>query len=288
MKKAKRILLLVLALILALSGAVGISAAVCTHCLSVKHYAVPLEGLEGEATVVLISDLHAREFGPGNETLIQTIAAQQPDAVFMAGDMINRTGGAAELRVITDLVRQLTKIAPVYYSPGNTELEYMANGGEDVLRLVRAAGASALLDDYLETEIGGCRVNVGFTMGHYDYNRAQRDNPPDYAMEAAVGADGTPAIVLMHMPESFFLDIHDWWTGDLYLSGHTHGGVIQIPGVGGLLAPTQGWFPKYDRGWFTFDDGQFQMIINAGLAGHDWIPRVFNMPEISVITLTGK
>ena len=167
------------------------------------------------------------------------------------------------------------------------ELQNMMDGGTDILRLVREVGAVALLDDYVETEIGGNRVNVGFTMGHYNYTQAQWADPPDYAMEYAVGADGTPAIVLRHMPESLFLDIHDKWTGDLYLCGHTHGGLWRVPGIGGVYAPTQRFWPKYDRGYFTFDDGKYQMIINPGFGGHDWIPRIFNLPEISVIHLTG-
>ena len=75
---------------------------------------------------------------------------------------------------------------------------------------------------------------------------------------------------------------------DLYLCGHTHGGLWRIPGVCGVYAPTQGFFPKYDRGLFSFDDGKFQMIINPGFGGHGWIPRIFNLPEVSVIRLTGK
>ena len=90
------------------------------------------------------------------------------------------------------------------------------------------------------------------------------------------------------MPESFFLDIHDKWTGDLYLCGHTHGGLWRIPGIGGIYAPTQRFFPKYDRGYFTFDNGKYQMIINPGFGGHGWIPRIFNLPEVSVIALAGN
>lgn len=283
----KRIISVFLLLTVLAALTVGISALVCTNCLSIKNYVVGIEGITHESKIVLISDLHARQFGENNKRLIQTIAKQQPDAIFMVGDMINKDGNAEEVEIVVELISQLTEIAPVYYSAGNTELQYMKNGGTDVLCAVRQAGATALLDDYLEAEIGGNRVNIGFTMGHFDYTSAQWSDPPDYAMEAEVGADGTPAIVLMHMPESFISDIHDWWTGDLYLCGHTHGGVIRVPGIGGVFAPTQGWWPKYDRGSFSFDDGRFQMIITSGLAGHGWIPRIFNMPEISVIKLVG-
>ena len=285
-KRLKRIIITLLCLIAAGVTAAGISAAVCTHTFCVRNYAVPIEGIETETEVVMISDLHSCEYGEGNERLLRAIRDAQPAAIFCVGDMVNLGADAAEYRQLVTFVSRLQEIAQVYYSLGNTELENMRNGGPDVLRLVRSVGAAALLDDYVEAEIGGNRVNVGFSMGHYNYTRAQWDNPPDYAMEYAVGADGTPAIVLMHMPESLFLDIHDQWTGDLYLSGHTHGGLWHLPFVGSVFAPTQGWRLQYDRGYYAFDDGRFQMIISPGLAGYKWVPRLFNMPEISVIRIT--
>ena len=284
----KRIIAALLGLAALIMIAAGISALVCTHTFCTRNYTVTIDGIETDTKVVLLSDLHSFQYGENNADLLRAIRDEQPAAIFCAGDMVNAGAEDAEIRQLLTFVSDLQDIAQVYYSLGNTELENMMDGGADVLRLVRTVGAIALLDDYVETEIGGNRVNVGFTMGHYHYTRAQWENPPDYAMEYAVGADGTPAIVLQHMPESFFLDIHDQWTGDLYLCGHTHGGLWRIPGVGGVYAPTQRWFPHYDRGYFTFDDGKYQMIINPGFGGRDRIPRIFNMPELSVITLTGQ
>lgn len=281
-KTIKRILLLLLALALA----AGISAVVCSLTFRTKSYTVAIEGIERETKVVLISDLHDRQFGRENQRLIDAIAAEHPDAIFVVGDMVNLGADDAEVRRMVQLLERLQDIAQVYYSLGNTELQNMMDSGTDVLRALRGTDVIAMLDDYVPTEIGGNRVNVGFTMGHYGYTPAQWASPPDYAMEHAVGADGTPAIVLMHMPESFLSDGHDDWTGDLYLCGHTHGGLWRIPGIGGVYAPTQGWFPKYDRGCYALDGGKFQMIINPGLAGHGGLPRIFNMPEISVIRIT--
>lgn len=282
-----RIFLILVSLLAAAAAVALISIVVCKMTFTTKEYTVAIDGLEQDTTVVLISDLHSCEFGKDNTRLLHAISEIHPAAIFTVGDMVNAGADAAEVQQMVIFVSRLQEIAQVYYSLGNTELQNMMDGGPDILRLVRSVGAVAMLDDYVETEIGGNRVNVGFTMGHYNYTRAQWANPPDYAMEYAVGADGTPAIVLQHMPESFFLDIHDKWTGDLYLCGHTHGGLWRVPGVGGVFAPTQGYWPKYDRGYFAFDDGKYQMIINPGFAGHEWIPRLFNLPEISVIHLTG-
>lgn len=67
--------------------------------------------------------------------------------------MVNAGADDAEIRQLVSFVADLQKIAQVYYSLGNTELQNMMDGGADVLRLVRTVGAVALLDDYVETEI---------------------------------------------------------------------------------------------------------------------------------------
>ena len=285
-KRILRILYILLWLLAAAALAAEVSMFVCSSFFRTREYTVAIEGIRRETKVVLISDLHGGQFGRDNRRLIDAIAAQQPDAIFVVGDMVNNGADDAEVRRAVELLGRLENIAQVYYSLGNTELDNRLSGGPDMLKLAREAGAIAMKDDYVETEIGGNRVNVGFTMGHYRYNQYQWAHTPDYTMETAVGADGTPAIVLLHMPESFFLDIHDQWTGDLYLSGHTHGGLWHLPFVGSVFAPTQGWRPQYDHGYYTFDDGRFQMIISPGLAGYKWVPRLFNMPEISVIRIT--
>ncbi len=285
-KKYSVILRLLLILFLCAALTACVSAVVCTYSLSEKEYIVPIDGIRQDTKIVVISDLHSRQFGEDNERLLAAIAAQEPAAIFCLGDMINNDADEADLEELCTFLEKLQNVAQVYYSLGNTEMDCPL-GPERILAAVNETSAIAMQDDYLETEIGGNRVNIGFTMGHYHYSKEQWAAAPDYVMEKSVGADGTPAIVLRHMPEGFFADGHETWTGDLVLCGHTHGGLFRIPGIGGVYAPNQGWFPKYDRGLFLFDDGQFTMIINAGLAGRGRIPRIFNMPEISVITLTG-
>ena len=279
----RRIRRALLALLLALVLTAGISAVVCRFSLKVTAYAVAVRGLTAPCRAVVLSDLHSREYGKENAALLARVAEQQPDAIFCIGDFISRDATEAELQQLYALLRRLGEIAPVFWSPGNHEVAYMNDHGFGLLDTVAAAGATVLYDTWVQTTLGGAAVRIGGSCGHCrDINQYVK---LDYAMEESIGASGVPGIVLLHMPESLLLDdARERWTGQVFLSGHTHGGVIRIPLIGGLVAPTQGFFPKYDQGEFTID-GRMTLIITSGLAGYDWVPRIFNRPEVCVVDL---
>ena len=88
-------------------------------------------------------------------------------------------------------------------------------------------------------------------------------------------------ILLSHRPEYF--DKYADWNVDLVLSGHAHGGQFRLPFIGGLVAPGQGLFPKYDAGSFTEDNTT--MIVSRGIGGYLFPPRVNNRPEVIIIEL---
>lgn len=284
----KMLLKIVLGVLLAAVLASAVSAVVCSRELKVTEYDVDIDGLTSPARVVVISDLHSREYGEDNSALLALIAAQHPDAVFAVGDMINRSADEEDILQFLELLVKLQEIAPVYYSPGNHESDYMADRDSGLLGRVSATGVTVLLDEYVETQLGGSTVRIGGTMGHYyryEWSEEQKNDPPDYAMQEEIGSTDVPSIVLMHMPENMIADsARKNWNADLYISGHTHGGVVRLPLIGGLVAPTQGLFPKYDQGFFTVD-GRLKLIITSGLAGYGPIPRIFNRPEICVIDL---
>ena len=89
-------------------------------------------------------------------------------------------------------------------------------------------------------------------------------------------------ILLSHRPELFAA--YKESGVDLALTGHAHGGQFRLPFIGGLIAPNQGFFPKYDAGLYTEDGAN--MVVSRGL-GNSIIPLRFNnRPEIVVIELT--
>ncbi|MBR4657497.1 MAG: metallophosphoesterase [Oscillospiraceae bacterium] len=289
MRKRFHIGLGILAAVILICGiAVGISILVCNSGLAVHAYDIQIKGIGQPFTAVVLTDLHGKEFGEGNEELLEKIRGQKPDVIFSVGDMIDGDADQAQVRRFLELLAELRKIAPVYVSYGNHEKAYMSSGGTDLAPGIEAAGAVLLDESCVTAELGGNKVCLGGTVGHlYPFGRTPEDYhaSPEYRLMKQMEASGLPTIVLAHLPDTIiFVEAYKNWDIDLFLSGHTHGGVIRIPFFGGLYAPMQGWFPDEDMG--HFDYGRVQLLISSGLAGHGKVPRVFNMPEVCVVHIS--
>ena len=259
------------------------SALDCALNINVTEYEMPLEGIEKPARLACISDLHGWSYGRKNRKLLALVAGQKPDAIVIAGDMITRVASERQIFRMTELIRRLTEIAPVYYATGNHEVDYMAENGMEWLDRVADTGATVLYDSFTYAAVGENTVRIGGASGRY-FDGSERDVATLIMLEE-IGGDGIPSVAVVHQPENIFhQEKRNSWTADLYLSGHTHGGVWRVPGVGGVMSPAEGLFPKYDKGMFLID-GKMPMIINGGLSGYYFIPRVFNRPEICVIRI---
>lgn len=91
-------------------------------------------------------------------------------------------------------------------------------------------------------------------------------------------------ILLSHRPE--LLNVYKEFKIDLVFSGHTHGGQIRIPFVGGIFSPNQGFFPKLSEGMHK--EGLTTIVVSRGLGNSVFPFRIFNRPELVVVTLNSK
>lgn len=280
---------MIIVLIICLAAAVllAIIGILYSQKLTVAEYTEPLDGVAGDVKIVFLSDLHGREFGSGNSKLQELIKAQKPDVIAVTGDLINRDADDEEIEKMCAFLKTLPEIAPTYFTIGNHETDFIAENGDDVLNMIRAAGVTVLDCEYEDLTVNGTTFRLG-GMSQLAYKGGDGKYDPEAEVFLADYCDTElPKVMLSHRPEAFaFRYACDEWNLDLIFSGHTHGGLVRLPVIGGLVAPIQGLFPKYYYGEYELYDSK--MIITSGLAGYYWAPRMFNPPEICVVTLTAK
>ena len=230
--------------------------------------------------IAQVSDLHNKDFGEGYGQLLTLLSEINPDIIVVTGDLIDSR--QTDLDVALEFAWQAGKIARVYYVSGNHEArvpEY-----EDLKIGLVKAGVVILENQKVQITREGERITL---MGiddpsfQEDYLFGDSESVARQAIEDLQNESDGYTILLSHRPELF--DLYAETEMDLVFSGHAHGGQFRLPFVGGLVAPKQGFFPKYDAGLFS--EGSTNMIVSRGV-GNSIIPiRFNNRPEIVLVTL---
>lgn len=234
--------------------------------------------------IVHISDLHNTEFGFRNRRLVEKIKKANPDIIVMTGDMVDMY--RPRINVAVDLGEKLAEIAPTYFITGNHDVK--ALGREELLAGYENAGVTVLRNKNIILEKGGESIHLlGIDDPKFlDDTRTGTDKENTEKVLRLLNENTREKfeILLAHRPE--MIDVYSSFDIDLVLSGHAHGGQINIPGKGGIIAPGQGWFPEYYEG--LYDVNGTQMIVNRGLGNSAFPFRINNKPEIIIAELKSK
>ena len=231
--------------------------------------------------IAQVSDLHNAEMGKDNEKLVSMLAEADPDIIVITGDMIDSRN--TKVDVALSFAEQAIKIAPCYYVTGNHEarVDEYSDLKDGLLEL----GVSVLEDTRVDIELSGeiiTLIGVDDPSFQTDYLFGDDETVMKSKLDELTSEEGGYTILLSHRPELF--DVYVESGVDLVFSGHAHGGQFRIPFIGGVVAPNQGVFPKYDAGIFA--EGNTNMVVSRGV-GNSIIPfRVNNRPEVIIIELT--
>lgn len=229
-----------------------------------KNSKVP-EEMDG-LRILQISDLHNQSYGKDNRRLLDAVKKCEADVIVITGDLIDSTFTDTEKALA--FASELVEIAPVYYCTGNHEHRMEKGKLETFLANLSAIGVHLLLNEAIPFR-GGLLVGL-------DDPDSETDILSQLLEEKE---EDTFTLLLTHKPHH----LENYLEADLVLAGHAHGGQIVIPFVGGLLAPGQGYFPKYTKGFYTMENTT--LLISRGIGNSHRVPRVFNMPELVLLTL---
>lgn len=256
-----------LIVILILVALFAVYATAATNVLTVRKDTVSFSALPESADglkIVLISDLHDRDM---NRRLANKIKEQKPDMIVVCGDVHNRERKRVPF---FRLAKRICRICPVFFVRGNHDPFVSDAFFYDRLREFGVH----VLENSSEEFRGLTVYGAGFNC------------------EIPELSDGF-SLLLAHDPEVFDRVFKRPF---LTLSGHVHGGFIEIPFVGGLVRPRSGnsvlkyfkkdsYLPKYYKGVYSVKGKK--LVVSRGI-GCSGVPFRLIPPEINVITLEKK
>ena len=230
--------------------------------------------------IAQVSDLHNAELGEENSKLLELLSEVEPHIIVLTGDLIDSRH--TDIEIAFDFAGKATQIAPVYYVSGNHEARVPVY--EELKTGLAEAGVTVLENQKVQiTRDGESITLMGIQDPSFrtDYLFGDAESISWQAISGLQNESDGFTVLLSHRPELF--DVYVDTGIDLVFSGHAHGGQFRLPFIGGLVAPNQGFFPKYDAG--RFDEGNTTMIVSRGV-GNSIIPfRINNSPEIVVVEL---
>ncbi len=225
--------------------------------------------------IVQLSDLHGAEFGEDGMELVEKVKELEPDIIALTGDFVTDEG---DLAAVEKLAARLVKLCPVYFVSGNHE--FGSGLAVKVRNILERAGVKYLSNEYLTIS----RSEDGILLGGVEDPLAYADmlSPDELAQKMNDAAPDAFKILLGH--RNYWMTEYPELPVDLIFCGHAHGGLIRIPGVGGLIGTDRRLFPDFDAG--QFNNGRYTLIVSRGLGNSVSIPRIFNRPEIVCVELT--
>ena len=280
-KKKRRIIVLVV--VAAILLALIIWTAWGNTALELNTYTISSERLP-EAfdgyRIAHVSDLHNTEMGDDNEMLLDMLRKAEPDMIAITGDIIDSRNTNVEIAL--EFTKAAMEIAPCYYVTGNHEAR--VSEYDELREGLIKQGVVVLDDERIELELSGETIailGVNDPSFETDYLFGDSETVMQRKLQEISDAENEFTILLSHRPELF--EVYADNNMDLVLSGHAHGGQFRLPFVGGLVAPNQGLFPKYDAGLYTEENTN--MIVSRGI-GNSILPfRFNNRPEVILIEL---
>ncbi|KZZ85264.1 metallophosphoesterase [Bacillus sp. SJS] len=225
--------------------------------------------------IVQFSDTHLSEYYSISQLaeIKDTINGFTPDLVVFTGDLMDDPLHYSRTEEIIPHLEDIKAPLGKYAVYGNHD--HGGYGSDIYAEILKRSGFKVLKNESEKVSLlDGSYINIAglddLILGRPDYQKTVRSFTPN-----------TYNILLAHEPDAWIQakKLHI----DLQLSGHSHGGQIQLPLYGPLITPP--YADKYTEGLYEF--GSKKLYVNRGL-GTTRLPfRFLSVPELTVFTLKG-
>ena len=230
-------------------------------------------------TILHLSDLHLECLQISADRLYQAVAPVQPDIVVFTGDLISTR---TDLDKVAPYLEQIKGTIGNYFVMGNNDYAHFSNALFDrYVDLLYTLGWTPLMNDAIDLPELSLTV-----IGIDDPATARDDTKKAYEKSGLLqGTKNVPApfrLVLAHSTDCLD-DIVRYGGADLFLTGHTHGGQIRLPGCKPFVNNTYLGSHGFYEGYHIIND--VPLYISRGI-GTSSIPlRLGAKPEITLFSL---
>lgn len=287
---------IVIILAVILVAALGIEIYREVHTFHVTRYTLSparLSGMTRDINIVFLSDLHNKVYGSRNAALFRAVRREKPDLILIGGDMLIGKPDVPYDAAL-EFTGSLTELCPVIYACGNHEQrmkeepEKYTYSYQEYKGALEKKGVIFLENKSLSVEAGKAKLNIsGLELPMESYRKFRKEKIRGADVERCLGfcaddrKEDAYQILLAHNPS--YMSAYKEWGADLVLSGHLHGGIVRIPGIGGIITPQAFLFPKYSGEMRV--EGDQAVIVSKGLGTHTINIRLFNLPEVVSLQL---
>lgn len=233
--------------------------------------------------IAQVSDFHSRngKLGLWLDPFYKKLENEKPNIIVVTGDLIN-LDKEDDIKYAMNFLDKASKIAPTYYIYGNHEASFKRKTLLDLEEHYKDNPNIIFLNN---KKVDLIKNDEKITLVGVDdlYSFGKKKSAYVGKIKELSGCENY-TILLSHRPEYFDTYVENDY--DLVFCGHTHGGQARIPFIGGVIAPDQGYFPKYDFG--LFKEKNTTMIISRGLGNTVAMLaqlRINNSPELVIVEL---
>ena len=246
-----------------------------------------ISNLSKECRFGLISDLHDKVYGSQNDKVIDAVHKINPDFIVLAGDLVTSQVNE-DMTPGIELVKALSSRYRIYYGLGNHEskmqedTERFGDKFDQLMRAVDGRNVRVLQNESVDLPEYNIRMTgLDLDLDYFAHFRIKKMKE-NYLQETLPECDDRKCnILIAHNPDYF--EDYARWGAQLVLSGHVHGGIMRLPVLGGVIAPSYKIFPKYDGG--VYRSGAAVMLLGRGLGSHTLPFRFFNPAELYEVVL---
>ena len=230
--------------------------------------------------IIHLSDIHCQKIGFSDMIFFENIKKESPDIIVITGDLLDSYKNNSAIAY--NILIKLREIAPCYYVSGNHELR-LIDEYKELNKMFKKIGICNLSNSNVLLKKEGEEIVLsGVEDLKYFY---LKDNLNYYALFRNSLIENYNKdrfnILLTHRPEKIHLYSDIGY--DLVFAGHAHGGQWNLPFLGRIFSPSQGFFPKYTHG--IYKEKQTRMIVSQGLGNSSFPIRINNRLEYIVVTL---